>query len=876
MHDDVHVDVEVFAMFAKLATSKNCFFPTLSFALLVFFIYACADTVWADPVISSLTGSLAHGARVTITGSNFGAKLSAAPVAWDNLEDGKADKVATVGSWGDTGYPGGIMAATNTHRRNENSVYSAYCKVPGNGNEYCAFRMHDGSAAKWFIQYWVYVGENWKWENGNIKILRLWNSSTCNLRVQAPFNNVDIVVENSDIGHGGYNVGWTPVTSSLKYVDQYYGYGAPKEILPGSLGWNHYRDIIKNGKWHLFQWEYAEGSDSNGVLRWWVDGALIFDRHDIDTGNRNKYPFIVGWYMSNSNDGNGDLYFDDVYVDKTWSRVELGDANSYNLCHIREIQIPTAWSDDSITVTVNQGSFKKGDTAYLFVVDANGNVSNGYPITIGGGNGTPSDNPPSVSITNPTSGDTYSTSEGTISISGNASDDNGISSITWSNNRGGSGSAVNSSGDWSDWSISGINLQEGENVITVTATDTNNQTATDTITVNYAAGGGEQMWSATSQTGDSQWKDSSVTYCVRLLIKGSNIPTSGNQVRLAFQGRSSGSYSIHNVSIAERDTNAPEGDVIDSTWTRVTFDGKAWNSQTTVAAGSEKISDPVYINFKPGSDYYVTFKIDTPSVYLNPPSDYRELYFYNEDHSTDIDWSGNGHSTTQDYHALSKIYVIGNSSDTTPPGDVTDFNAEPGPGKVTLSWTNPSDSDFAGVMIRYRTDGTFPQNYTDGMAVPNGNNGRIAGQPNVQGSYVHSGLDSNLTYYYSIFTYDTTGNYSHTAHASATPLPVGGSNQSPAISGFSAAPNPANNPHKKITFTVTANDSDGDPLSYKINFGDGTSSSSGSTVTHAYNTKGTYNVTATVSDNHGHSVSKTLQVVVNDNKPVKVTGVQAK
>ncbi len=617
-------------------------------------------------------------------------------------------------------------------------------------------------------------------------------------------------------GNGGYPQEWD---------QKHWGglYAALKSPEPSAYRGN------ADGQWHKF--EFYINYDEH-FMQVWVDGQRL-----EATGNS------VGYIM----DGKVPLY-PDFHL------------SALGFLYVHEAQ-------------VENSSDRTGYACGWQIDDIE--VWDGLPDDMQGGE-SPGDNPPSVSITNPTSGDSYSTSEGSISISGNASDDNGISSITWSNNRGGSGSAVNSSGDWSDWSISGINLQEGENVITVIATDTNNQTATDTINVNYVAGSGEQMWSATSQTGDSQWKDSSVTYCVRLLIKGSNIPTSGNQVRLAFQGRSSGSYSIHNVSIAERDTNAPEGDVIDSTWTRVTFDGKAWNSETTVAAGSEKISDPVYINFKPGSDYYVTFKIDTPSVYLNPPSDYRELYFYNEDHSTDIDWSGNGHSTTQDYHALSKIYVIGNSSDTTPPGDVTDFNADPGPGKVTLSWTNPSDSDFAGVMIRYKTDGTFPQNYTDGMAVPNGNNGRIAGQPNAQGSYVHSGLDSNLTYYYSIFTYDTTGNYSHTAHASATPLPVGGSNQAPAISGFSAAPNPANNPHKKITFTVTASDSDGDPLSYKINFGDGTSSSSGSTVTHAYNTKGTYNVTATVSDNHGHSVSKTLQVVVNDNKPVKVTGVQAK
>jgi PKD repeat protein len=115
-------------------------------------------------------------------------------------------------------------------------------------------------------------------------------------------------------------------------------------------------------------------------------------------------------------------------------------------------------------------------------------------------------------------------------------------------------------------------------------------------------------------------------------------------------------------------------------------------------------------------------------------------------------------------------YTIGD--DTIPPGDVSGFTATAGAGQVSLSWTNPTDSDFAGVMIRYRTDGTYPTNYTDGTAVPNGNGGKIPGQPNASGSYVHTGLDYNLTYYYSAFSYDTSGNYSDTAHASAKPLPA--------------------------------------------------------------------------------------------------------
>jgi hypothetical protein len=43
-------------------------------------------------------------------------------------------------------------------------------------------------------------------------------------------------------------------------------------------------------------------------------------------------------------------------------------------------------------------------------------------------------------------------------------------------------------------------------------------------------------------------------------------------------------------------------------------------------------------------------------------------------------------------------------SDTTPPGNVTNFNTAGGAGHVLLTWTNPSDSDFIYVRI-YRTPG---------------------------------------------------------------------------------------------------------------------------------------------------------------------------
>ena len=210
--------------------------------------------------------------------------------------------------------------------------------------------------------------------------------------------------------------------------------------------------------------------------------------------------------------------------------------------------------------------------------------------------------------------------------------------------------------------------------------------------------------------------------------------------------------------------------------------------------------------------------------------------------------------------------------DTTPPGDITNFTATPGDRQITLSWTNPSDSDFAGVMIRYRTDGTYPQTKDDGLPVPNGNGGKIAGSPGQSMSYVHTNLDSETHYYYSAFSYDTSNNYSQTAHADAQPL---SSNNAPVIENFTANPTTLNNPGETTTFNVSATDPDGDSLTYTINFGDGTANGHGSQVVHTYEAKGTYTAEVSVDDGHGHTVAESLQMTVNDIPPAKPTNVSA-
>jgi hypothetical protein len=97
---------------------------------------------------------------------------------------------------------------------------------------------------------------------------------------------------------------------------------------------------------------------------------------------------------------------------------------------------------------------------------------------------TPSDTTaPVITILGPTSGSSYTTATSVITLGGTASDNMGVTAVTWSNDRGGSGF---SSGTTS-WSVPTVNLQSGTNVITVTAQDAAGNVGKDVLTVTYSA-----------------------------------------------------------------------------------------------------------------------------------------------------------------------------------------------------------------------------------------------------------------------------------------------------------------------------------------------------------------------------------------------------
>ena len=96
------------------------------------------------------------------------------------------------------------------------------------------------------------------------------------------------------------------------------------------------------------------------------------------------------------------------------------------------------------------------------------------------------------------------------------------------------------------------------------------------------------------------------------------------------------------------------------------------------------------------------------------------------------------------------------SSDTTIPADVTNFNAVKYGTGSRLSWTNPSNPDFYGLLLEY----SFNNSAGPWVLLAN-----LRGIPGVNQTYDHLNLTAG-TYTYRVHTKDTSGNVTSTEYAS--------------------------------------------------------------------------------------------------------------
>lgn len=331
-------------------------------------------SLWAASKITSISGSVAHGESVTIRGSGFGSKSPAAPLLWETFDGGTSGESVSGGGW--NSYAGGGARYNNTQPYSGSlSAYNyveygsgsgfntSYYVLPSSYEQLymsCMFR-HDGT------RYTTGVDKNWRINTGDNHY------------------RGDGMIALSD-GYIFYISGSTDIFPSDDYGTGRY-FSEPEY---GSSTWTRHQTFVKYstpaGTSNGYIWAAVGNQQktfANIINRpigysYQITNVLLGLMHDHGSLNQGEYHH---------------MWVDDLYIDNTMARVEIGNSSTWATCTVKVIQIPhTSWGDTSIQITINRGSFGETAEAWLYVVAADGTVSDndtgtagaqGYPIQFG-------------------------------------------------------------------------------------------------------------------------------------------------------------------------------------------------------------------------------------------------------------------------------------------------------------------------------------------------------------------------------------------------------------------------------------------------------------------------------------------------------------
>jgi len=336
------------------------------YIILIMSILFLDGVAYSAPSISTASGSLVDGGTLVISGSSIGAKTTAAPLLWDNVESGSASA-----AWTQLG--AGISIYSSTGQL----ANSAHC-----------FRMDKSLQTTYNMkktqeitsQLYTFVKRKYAYDMtyDNHKFFRVWQSDVTPgyVKDSVAWNYID-----------GYD---NPKYTMSKGEGNKYDPANPNPIhtiLMPLQYWPHV-DVWQTDEFFM-QLETGIGIYdgilgyrlNNNTRRDWATNRASFDAY-------HNFPYTdiyVDNFSHNHPLGNGPDYYyvDDVYIDTTWARVMIGDELNFDDCTSLEIQIPIAWNSGTgeISITLNQGAMDSLEGKYLFVIDSTNTPSTGYLLS---------------------------------------------------------------------------------------------------------------------------------------------------------------------------------------------------------------------------------------------------------------------------------------------------------------------------------------------------------------------------------------------------------------------------------------------------------------------------------------------------------------
>lgn len=329
--------------------------------------------------ITGATGTLSHGSSLTISGSGFGTKATAAPHVWDPCDHSDALTARWDGGWPSSGTyaldyrtPSAANGRTVTacpHSRNTRYISGA--NYPGSsyldgfncmGWKNVAITWPTRIYMSWYSRIdptWAMAGDdNHKWfdySKGN-----------------SPMDNNNWYLE-SNGGPASYNAHLLDDDSAISTAS--------------SNWWGENFPTNPKDAWVKIEVEVLFTNQTSGFVNAWADGTKVLDIPNTSTdatsfGADGESRCIAFGGYSRTYDQSHWRYFTDIYLDKSHCRAIIGNASTLSACTVREIQPPSAWSDSSVTITVNQAAIPTLASAYLYVYDSTGTAnSTGYALS---------------------------------------------------------------------------------------------------------------------------------------------------------------------------------------------------------------------------------------------------------------------------------------------------------------------------------------------------------------------------------------------------------------------------------------------------------------------------------------------------------------
>lgn len=355
---------------------------------------ASVEAVLGAPVVQQVSGPFDHNATITISGSGFGSKTTAAPLVWDNASSNSlTDKWS--GAWPsqlpgyNTNYYSPMRGINPPHPRDTRYIAGAHAANKGAYSGYAV--MVYKSIPLPTLPYYIYA--SWyqraddQWHFGGDNNFKTFDYS----EGDNPYAN-----------KSWYTCLGPPHPGSTSDGAQWVIETSTPLSNPDRNGHNAWWGSAVNpmaGEWSKVEIAIKVTDQSDGYINVWENGHSVVNYVGVtDNYGGTLRTISVGGYARMQGYTSNWRYFDDVYVDTSLSRIVLADKPVLSEATIIENQIPSAWSDNSITATANLGKFVQGQSVYLFVVDSTGTPSaSGMAITAGGAAVVPSA-PSAVSV----------------------------------------------------------------------------------------------------------------------------------------------------------------------------------------------------------------------------------------------------------------------------------------------------------------------------------------------------------------------------------------------------------------------------------------------------------------------------------------------